>query len=43
MSPAELENIRTAIKPVIEKSAGTIGADFVATVNAEIQKRRAAR
>jgi len=43
MSPAELENIRVAIRPVIDKSSGAIGADFVTSVNAEIQKRRASQ
>jgi TRAP-type C4-dicarboxylate transport system substrate-binding protein len=40
MPPAELDNIRKAIQPVLEKNTATIGPEFVATMNAEIQKRR---
>jgi tripartite ATP-independent transporter DctP family solute receptor len=40
MPPAELENIRKAIQPVIEKNTGTIGTDFVASFYAEIKRLR---
>lgn len=43
MPPAELENIRKAIQPVIEKNTETIGAEFVQSFTAEIKKHRATR
>ena len=36
-------NIRKAIQPVLEKNTATIGPEFVASINAEIQKRRASQ
>jgi tripartite ATP-independent transporter DctP family solute receptor len=43
MSPAELEKIRTAVQPVIDKNSETIGKPFVDAFYAELQKFRAAR
>jgi TRAP-type transport system periplasmic protein len=40
MPPAELENIRTAIKPVIAKNTDAIGAEFVASVYGETKRYR---
>jgi tripartite ATP-independent transporter DctP family solute receptor len=40
MPPAELEKIRAAIQPVIEKNTDAIGADFVKSFYAEIKKYR---
>ena len=40
MAPAELEKMRNAVKPVIEKFSGTIGADFVKSFYAEVEKAR---
>ncbi|ANY84665.1 hypothetical protein BB934_41630 (plasmid) [Microvirga ossetica] len=40
MPPAELENIRKAIQPVIDKSTETIGTEFVEGFYAEIKKAR---
>jgi len=42
MPPAELEKIRTAVRPVIEKQSEAIGADFVRSFEAELKKYRAA-
>jgi tripartite ATP-independent transporter DctP family solute receptor len=42
MPPAELENVRAAIRPVIEKNTDTIGAGFVGNFYDEIRKYRAA-
>ncbi|MBS1230374.1 MAG: C4-dicarboxylate transporter [Proteobacteria bacterium] len=40
LAPAELEKMRAAVKPVIEKFSGTIGADFVKNFYAEVEKSR---
>ena len=40
MAPAELDKMRSAVKPVIEKFSGTIGADFVKGFYAEVEKAR---
>ena len=40
MAPAELDKMRNAVKPVIEKFSGTIGADFVKNFYAEVDKAR---
>ena len=39
----ELEKMRQAVKPVIEKFSGSIGADFVKSFYAEVEKARAAK
>jgi len=40
MPPAELAKIRSAVQPVIDKNAETIGADFVRSVYADLDKFR---
>lgn len=40
MAPAELDKMRNAVKPVIEKFSGSIGADFVKSFYAEVEKAR---
>lgn len=40
LSPAELNRIREAVKPVLAKFGQEAGADFVAEVNAELAKLR---
>ena len=40
MAPAELDKMRSAVKPVIEKFSGTIGADFVKGFYAKVEKAR---
>jgi tripartite ATP-independent transporter DctP family solute receptor len=40
MPPAELDNIRKAIQPVIDKNTATIGTEFVEGFYAEIKKAR---
>lgn len=40
MPPAELESIRKAIQPVIDKNTATIGTEFVEGFYAEIKKAR---
>ena len=40
MAPAELDKMRNAVKPVIEKFSGTIGADFVKSFYAEVERAR---
>ena len=40
MAPAELDKMRRAVQPVIEKFSGTIGADFVKGFYAEVEKAR---
>ena len=42
LSPAELEKVRTKLKPVIEKYSASVGADFAKTVFAEIDAFRKA-
>lgn len=42
MPPAELGKIRSAVQPVIDKNAETIGADFVRAIYADLAKFRAA-
>ena len=43
MPPAELNKIRNAVQPVIDKNSEAIGKDFVQAVYGELQKFRAAR
>jgi TRAP-type transport system periplasmic protein len=43
MPSAELDKIRAAVQPVIDKNAETIGKDFVQTFYGEIKKARARR
>jgi tripartite ATP-independent transporter DctP family solute receptor len=43
MPPAELDKIRTAVQPVIEKNSDTIGAEFVQSFYGELKKFRAAK
>ena len=43
MPATELENVRKAIQPVIEKNTGAIGAEFVQSFYAEISRFRDAR
>jgi TRAP-type C4-dicarboxylate transport system substrate-binding protein len=43
MPPAELDKIRTAVQPLIEKNAETIGAEFVQSFYGELKKFRATR
>jgi len=43
MPPAELEKIRNAVQPVIDKNAETIGAEFVQSFYGELKKFRAGR
>jgi tripartite ATP-independent transporter DctP family solute receptor len=43
MPPAELDKIRSAVQPVIDKNSEAIGKDFVQAVYGELQKFRAAR
>jgi tripartite ATP-independent transporter DctP family solute receptor len=43
MPAAELEKIRTAVQPVIDKNSETIGKEFVQSVYGELQKFRASR
>jgi TRAP-type transport system periplasmic protein len=40
MPPAELESIRKAIQPVIDKNTATIGTEFIEGFYAEIKKAR---
>lgn len=42
MPPAELEKIRAAVQPVIDKNSEAIGADFVQKFYGEVKKFRAA-
>ncbi len=41
MPAAELDKIRTAVQPVIDKNAATVGADFVESFYAEVKAFRA--
>jgi tripartite ATP-independent transporter DctP family solute receptor len=43
MPPAELDKIRAAVQPVIDKNADAIGADFVQSFYGELKKYRAAK
>lgn len=43
MPAAELDKIRAAVQPVIDKNAETIGADFAKSFYAELNKVRAAK
>jgi len=43
MPPAELEKIRAAVQPVIDKNADTIGKEFVQSFYTEVKKARARR
>jgi TRAP-type C4-dicarboxylate transport system substrate-binding protein len=43
MPPAELDKIRVAVQPVIDKNSEAIGAEFVQSFYAELKKFRAAR
>jgi len=43
MPPAELDKIRSAVQPVIDKNSEAIGKDFVQAVYGELQKFRTAR
>ena len=43
MPPAELEKIRAAVQPVIDKNSEAIGAEFVQSFYGEIKKFRAQR
>lgn len=43
MPPAELEKIRAAVQPVIDKNSETIGAEFVQSFYGELKKFRARR
>jgi tripartite ATP-independent transporter DctP family solute receptor len=43
MPPAELEKIRAAVQPVIEKNSETIGTEFVQSVYGELKKVRSAK
>jgi TRAP-type C4-dicarboxylate transport system substrate-binding protein len=43
MAPAELEKIRAAVQPVIDKNSDAIGKEFVQSVYAELKKFRATR
>lgn len=40
MSPQELDKMRTAVRPVIDKFSASIGADFVKSFYAEVEKAR---
>ncbi len=43
MPPAELDKIRSAVQPVIDKNSEAIGKDFVQAVYGDLQKFRAGR
>lgn len=43
MPPAELDKIRAAVQPVIDKNSETIGAEFVQSFYGELKKFRARR
>ncbi|MFT3717736.1 DctP family TRAP transporter solute-binding subunit [Pseudorhodoferax sp.] len=43
MPPAELQKIRAAVQPVIDKNTATIGADFAKSFYGELEKYRAAK
>jgi tripartite ATP-independent transporter DctP family solute receptor len=43
MPPAELDKIRTAVQPVVDKNAEAIGPEFVQSFYAEVKKFRAAK
>jgi TRAP-type transport system periplasmic protein len=43
MPPAELEKIRSAVQPVIDKNSEAIGAEFVQSFYGELKKFRASR
>ncbi len=43
MSPAELDKIRVAVQPVIDKNVATIGADFVQSFYGELTKYRSGK
>jgi TRAP-type transport system periplasmic protein len=43
MPPAELDKIRAAVQPVVDKNAEAIGTDFVQSFYGELKKFRAAR
>jgi tripartite ATP-independent transporter DctP family solute receptor len=43
MPPAELDKIRVAVQPVVDKNAEAIGTDFVQSFYGELKKYRAAK
>jgi len=43
MPPAELDKIRVAVQPVVDKNADAIGAEFVQAFYGELKKVRAGR
>jgi hypothetical protein len=42
MPPAELDKIRVAVQPVVDKNADAIGREFVQSFYGELKKFRAA-
>ena len=43
MPPAELDKIRVAVQPVVDKNSEAIGADFVQSFYGEVKKFRATK
>jgi TRAP-type transport system periplasmic protein len=43
MPPSELDKIRAAVQPVVDKNAEAIGTEFVQSFYGEVKKFRAAK